>query len=99
MSLNEPLPPAERDVTPTGPVVPASVDAKNRGWRTLLWGLASDVLVVILLFLLPVFSSDAFDWSTTDWKVLGFSLAKTVVVAALSYIARVLGLSARTITR
>jgi len=78
-----------------GPVL----DARNRAWRTLITNLLTDLLVVIVLFLLPVFTSDSFSWSATDWKVLWLSLAKTVVVTVLSYLARVLHVGPGTITR
>lgn len=73
-------------------------DAKNRALRTFVQGLLSDLLIALVLFLSPIFASDSFDWTATDWKVLGLALAKTVVVTVISYIARVRGISRDTIT-
>lgn len=85
--------------TTPGPVVGTAQDARNRAIRSFLQGLLTDLLVVIVLFLLPIFGSESFDWSGTDWKVLLLSLAKTVVVTILSYVARKLHIGQDTITR
>lgn len=69
----------------TTPTVQA--DAQARAGRTLLQGLAVDLLVAIataLLFWLP----DADLSSKEAWIVLGTSLAKTVLTAAASYVMR-----------
>jgi hypothetical protein len=79
-------------------MVGAAQDAKNRALRTFAQGLASDLLVAAVLFLLPVFASDSFDWTATDWKVLVLSFAKTLVVTIISYVARVRGISPSTTT-
>lgn len=62
-------------------------DARNRALRTFLQGLTADVLAAVVLLVLPVFSN-ATGWQDVDWKVLGFLLAKTVAVTALSYLMR-----------
>lgn len=64
-----------------------TVDAKNRALRTFAQGLAADVLAAVILLVLPVFSN-AQGWQDIDWKVLGFLLAKTVVVTGLSFVMR-----------
>ena len=64
-----------------------TTDARNRALRTFLQGLASDVLAAVILLVLPVFTN-AQGWQDVDWKILGFLLAKTVVVTALSYVMR-----------
>lgn len=79
-------------------LVGTSNDARNRALRTFAQGLLTDLLVVAVLFLFPVFASDSFDFSNTDWKVLALSFAKTVVVTLLSYIARLLKISLPTTT-
>lgn len=62
-------------------------DARNRALRTFLQGLASDVAAAVILLVLPVFT-DATGWQDIDWKVMGFLLAKTALVTALSYVMR-----------
>jgi hypothetical protein len=85
-------------VAPMGGRVGDSADARNRALRTLLWGLLTDVGVAVLLYLLPIFGTMSTDWSTLDWRVIGISLAKTVVMAALSFLARRFKISPRTTT-
>ena len=62
-------------------------DARNRAVRTFLQGLGADVLAALVLLLLPVFTN-ANDWGDFEWQVLGFLVAKTVAVTALSYVMR-----------
>lgn len=62
-------------------------DARNRALRTFIQGLAADVIAAVVLLVLPVFSN-ATGWQDIDWKVLGFLLAKTVAVTALSFVMR-----------
>jgi hypothetical protein len=81
------------------PVVSTNKDARNRALRTLAFGLLTDVGVAVLLFLLPIFGSASTDWSTLDWRLIGLSLAKTVVMATLSFLARRFKISPRTLTR
>lgn len=69
----------------TSPVLAA--DARNRALRTFLQGIGADVLAAVILLVLPVFTS-AQGWQDIDWKILGFLLAKTVVVTGLSYVMR-----------
>jgi hypothetical protein len=63
------------------------VDAKNRALRTFLVGLAMDVAVALVLVLVTAFNS-ADGWGDFEWKVLGFTLGKTLVTTAGSYILR-----------
>ena len=63
------------------------IDAKNRALRTFLQSLAVDVLVAVCLVLYNVFSNST-NWDSLDWKIIGFSLAKTVVVSITSFIMR-----------
>jgi hypothetical protein len=79
-------------------VVGATADARNRAFRTLLWGLLTDVGVASLLYLLPIFGTTSTDWSTLDWRLIALSLAKTVVMATLSFLARRFKISPRTTT-
>lgn len=62
-------------------------DAKNRAWRTLIQNLAFDVGAAVALVLYMAFDS-AQGWSDIQWGILGFTLVKTVVVSALSYLMR-----------
>lgn len=62
-------------------------DARNRALRTFIQGLGTDVAAALILLLLPVFTS-ANGWGDFEWQVLGFLVAKTVAVTALSYVMR-----------
>lgn len=62
-------------------------DAKNRSWRTFLTGLGIDVLVGVVLVLVTTFAS-ANAWGSIEWAILGFSLAKSFVMAAGAYVLR-----------
>lgn len=64
-----------------------NVDAKNRALRSFIVGLAIDVCVAVVLVLMNVFGS-ADGWGDLDWKILGFTLAKTVLMSAGSYVLR-----------
>lgn len=91
-----------REQPVTGPVLdPVSTkrDARNRALRVFVYGLLTDVSLAVLLFLLPIFGSSSTDWSTLDWRVIGLSLIKTVVMAILSFLARRFKISPRTLTR
>lgn len=62
-------------------------DAKNRTYRTFLQALAVDVALAVALVLTTSLSG-ANAWGDLQWTVLGFLLAKTVVVSAASYVMR-----------
>ena len=62
-------------------------DARNRAWRTLLQGLATDVLVAIAAALLA-WLPDADITSREAWTVIGVTLAKTALTAAASWVMR-----------
>jgi hypothetical protein len=76
--------PSRRDVMSATPL---SIDAGNRALRSFIVGLAIDVGVAITLVLVNVFGA-AGGWDELDWKIIGFSVAKTVVASAGSYILR-----------
>lgn len=63
------------------------VDAKNRGVRTVLQGIAFSVLAAIVMVLYPVFT-DAHSWGDLHWSLLGFSLAQAAGMSVLSYLMR-----------
>ena len=62
-------------------------DAKNRAWRTLLQGLATDVLVAVAAVLLA-WLPDADITSAEAWTVVAVTLAKTALTTAASWIMR-----------
>lgn len=73
-------------------------DARNRAVRTFVQGLATDVLVAVVLLLWPAIS-DAKSLDDFNWSILWFSLGKTVVITGISYVMRALGVSPQTTTR
>lgn len=62
-------------------------DARNRALRTFLIGLGIDVLVAVCLVLTVTFR-DANGWSDLEGSILAFTLLKTVVQTAGSYVLR-----------
>lgn len=64
-----------------------NIDARNRALRAFLQNIAFDIGAALVLVLLPVFSA-ANGWGDFEWALLGFTLVKTVVVTALSYLMR-----------
>jgi hypothetical protein len=63
-------------------------DARNRSFRSLIQGLALDVGVAVVLILATAFTS--IEWTPQYWKLLGLTLAKSVLQAGASYLMRVL---------
>jgi len=66
---------------------PTRADAADRGWRTLIQGLAIDVLVAVAAVLL-VWLPDADISKVEAWIVLGTAVAKSVLTAVASYVMR-----------
>jgi len=64
-----------------------TADAKNRALRTFLVNLATDVAVALVLIIVAAFSR-ATSWGDIQWGVLAFTLGKTLVVTAGSYVLR-----------
>jgi hypothetical protein len=62
-------------------------DATNRSVRTIWQGLGVDVLIAVALLITNIFT-DANGWGELDWKIIGFTLMKTVLMAAAAYIMR-----------
>lgn len=62
-------------------------DATNRAARTLYQQLGIDVLVAIAMFVSTELMSHS-DWSEFNWKVLGFSFAKTILSTIASFVMR-----------
>lgn len=62
-------------------------DAANRGFRTLIQGVAIDVAVAVAVALLA-WLPDADLSSRTAWVIFGTTLAKSVLTAIASYVMR-----------
>lgn len=62
-------------------------DAKNRSLRSLLAGLAIDVGVGVALAIGTAVSG-ADEWGDLQWKILGFSVAKSAVQAGVAFVMR-----------
>jgi hypothetical protein len=70
----------------TDPVVKA--DARKHSLQSLVQGLALDVAVAIVLVLGTAFNT--IEWTPDYWKLLGLTVAKSVLQAGASYLMRVL---------
>jgi hypothetical protein len=64
-----------------------TADAKNRALRTFLQNLGVDVVVAALAVLIPVFT-DANAFGELEWKIIAFSVGKTIVLTAFAFIMR-----------
>lgn len=62
-------------------------DARIRGWRTLAQGLAVDVLVAGGVAIAAA-TAGGIEWTSNYWAALGIAVGKSIVVAAVSYLAR-----------
>ena len=62
-------------------------DATNRALRTFAVNLFTDVAVAVALVLVTAFNS-ANSWGELEWSLLWFTLGKTVVVTAGSFVMR-----------
>ena len=70
-------------------------DAAERSLRSFIQGLVLDLVVAITLVLATAFS--AIEWTPTYWKVLGLTLAKSVLQAVVSYVMRMVVVPRRSI--
>ena len=70
--------------------VPSSTeaDARNRAWRTFLQGLLVDMVAALVLTIGPALAGSDFAWSREYWLTLAGLAAKSVVLSAVSYVAR-----------
>lgn len=64
------------------------LDGRNRAARTFIQGLLIDVLAAVMLVLVPAINGSDFAWSAAFWLTLLGLVAKSALVAAVSYIAR-----------
>jgi len=72
----------------TQPTSTAVRDARNRAWRTLLQGVGTDILVAVALAILPALAGADFTWSVEYWAAVGLLAAKTGILTAVAYVAR-----------
>jgi hypothetical protein len=71
----------------TLPTPSTEADAQQRAFRTLVQGLGFDVLTGTTVALTAaVFGG--IEWTQAYWVALGLAVAKSAVVAAVSYLAR-----------
>lgn len=76
------------DVQPRRALEVKKADAKNRAFRTFIQGLGVDILVALAVYILPVLVG-ANGWADlVEWKIILFSLIKTVLTTAASYTMR-----------
>jgi hypothetical protein len=68
--------------------LPASVDARNRAFRTFAQGLAVDVVAAVVLAVGPALVGEHFAWTRAYWAAVAGLAAKTAVQTAVSYVAR-----------
>jgi heme/copper-type cytochrome/quinol oxidase subunit 4 len=70
-------------------------DAAERSVRSFIQGFLLDVAVATILVLATAFS--AIEWTPTYWKLLGLTLAKSVLQAAVSYFMRMVVVPRRSV--
>lgn len=76
------------DVQPRRALVVLKADARNRAFRTFIQGLGVDILVTLVVFITPIIVG-ADSWSDLpEWKIVAFSLSKTVLTSVASYVMR-----------
>lgn len=75
-----------REEQPGNPVVQA--DARNRAFRTLMQALGIDVATAVVLVLVATVGD--LRWTRDYWVTLGLLVAKSVIISAVSYFARLL---------
>lgn len=73
---------------PSLPPVTPTYDAKNRAIRTLLQGFLTDAAVAIALVIGSAMVDPGFAWSGGYWRVVGLTVAKTLIMSAISYVMR-----------
>lgn len=62
-------------------------DARQRGWRTFVQGAGFDVATGITVALVAAVSG-GIEWTQAYWVALGLAVARSAIVAAISYLAR-----------
>jgi hypothetical protein len=71
---------------PAAAPVSVKQDARIRATRSFMWGLLIDVTVAVVLVLSTALTTLV--WTKEYWVALGLSLAKSVLQAAVAYVAR-----------
>jgi hypothetical protein len=66
----------------------ATVDARNRAWRTFVQGLGVDVALSGAGALTIAMTAPEFAWSKAYWVGVGLAVAKTVLTTATAYVSR-----------
>jgi len=66
----------------------ATVDARNRAWRTLVQGLLVDVLLSAVAALTLALSAPELTWSKPYWIGVGLTVGKSVLQTITAYAAR-----------
>jgi hypothetical protein len=61
-------------------------DARIRATRSFMWGMLIDVCIAVVLVLSTAIST--LEWTREYWVALGLSAAKSVLQAAVTYVAR-----------
>lgn len=62
-------------------------DARNRAVRTLVQGLAFDMLAAVVLVGFTALSA-AQSWGDLEWTLIGFAVVKSAGISGLSYLMR-----------
>ena len=62
-------------------------DANNRALRTILQNLLFDILLAVSMLLLPLFTT-ANGWDDFEWKIMAFSVFRTVMVTIFAWLNR-----------
>ena len=76
------------EVQPRRALEVKKADAKNRALRTFIQGLGIDILVALVVLITPILIG-ANGWEDfAEWKIILFSVVKTVLTTAASYIMR-----------
>jgi hypothetical protein len=76
---------------------PVAADAANRAWRTLVQGLVFDLTAAVAVAAAAAIAP-GIEWTRAYWLAFGLALAKSAIVAIVSYVARKLVPPASTAT-
>lgn len=71
------------------PIPPSKeADARNRAARTFWIGLGTDIAIALIITVGPELIGERFAFTADYWQTLAVLAAKTVITAAVSYVAR-----------
>lgn len=71
----------------THPTPHVEADARNRALRTVVQGLGIDLIAAVAVAL-SVAVAGGIEWTRAYWIALGLAVAKSLITAAVSYLAR-----------